>query len=78
MTYGELQEALARFGLPFDPNLVSSTPNSWSFEEARVGFRTFLEERALRPRFDFDAVNDALFHFVAPLQASQPLSALRE
>ena len=50
------QETLSAHGLPFDPNLVTPPTNSWSFEEARITFRTFLEERALRPRFDFDAV----------------------
>jgi signal transduction histidine kinase/DNA-binding LacI/PurR family transcriptional regulator/AraC-like DNA-binding protein/ActR/RegA family two-component response regulator len=49
-------DALAEYKLPFDPNLVTNIPQGWHLEEAKGLFTSFLEERALRPRYDFDAV----------------------
>ena len=50
------RDVLESRGLPFDPNLITPTPSSWSFEEARKLFQQYLQELALRPRFDFDAI----------------------
>ena len=50
------RDVLESKGLPFDPNLLTPTPSSWSFEEARMLFQQYLQELALRPRFDFDAI----------------------
>jgi signal transduction histidine kinase/DNA-binding LacI/PurR family transcriptional regulator/AraC-like DNA-binding protein len=61
--YQAYLDTLDRFGIPFDPILVTATATSWNFSEGVKKFDAFLEERALRPRFDFDAVagvNDEL------------------
>ncbi len=50
------QDALAKYHVPYDPNLVSAAPTSWGFSEGINIFQAFLDENALRPRFDFDAV----------------------
>lgn len=50
------REALESNRLPFDPNLVVPNSNNWSYEEGLVSFRAFLDEHALHPRYDFDAV----------------------
>ncbi|RPJ49958.1 MAG: response regulator, partial [Chloroflexi bacterium] len=42
--------------LPFDPNLVTPPTSSWSYAEAVTSFCTYLDQRSLQPRFDFDAV----------------------
>ena len=49
-------DILTENNLPFDPNLVMPNPASWSYAEAVNNFHSFLEDHALRPRFDFDAV----------------------
>jgi signal transduction histidine kinase/DNA-binding LacI/PurR family transcriptional regulator/DNA-binding response OmpR family regulator len=54
--YRAYADALKKYGLPFDPNLVTPIPSSWSYAEAVVAFQAYLEEHALQPRFDFDAV----------------------
>lgn len=55
--YQAYLDALKEHDLPFDPNLVTTPPVSWSYDEARTNFSQFLEDHALLPRFDFDAIS---------------------
>jgi signal transduction histidine kinase/DNA-binding LacI/PurR family transcriptional regulator/CheY-like chemotaxis protein len=50
------QETLSTHQIPFDPNLVTMFPETWFYDEAVRNFELFLDEHALEPRFDFDAV----------------------
>ena len=51
--YRAYTETLAEYGIPFDPNLVSPSENSWLGETA---IRFFLDEHKLLPRIDIEAV----------------------
>jgi signal transduction histidine kinase/AraC-like DNA-binding protein len=55
--YQAYLDTLQEQGLPFDPNLVTPLPLGWGYDEARRNFSQFLEEHALLPRFDFDAIS---------------------
>jgi signal transduction histidine kinase/DNA-binding LacI/PurR family transcriptional regulator/AraC-like DNA-binding protein len=54
--YQAYLDALEKYHIVFDPNLVTAVPTSWGYHEGLESFKSFLDEHALRPRFDFDAV----------------------
>lgn len=54
--YRGYREALAEFGLPFDPRLVTPPVDRWGAALGRQGVRVLLDERHLRPGVDFEAI----------------------
>ncbi len=54
--YQAYLDALEHHQIAFDPNLVTAVATSWGYTEALGVFASFLEDHALRPRYDFDAV----------------------